>query len=531
MYFAGFIGVPEHFSALTEKHILFLQKYNLHDIKIVRNNKELELSAHELQPEDHIIELGRLEKYLKIVDEARTKNYFSIFGFDKIKILEEVTEETEEKSEVKTTISSVPSAQKAKNQNIQGRLHNLQDSIVTSEKLQEEGQEILQDLFKSGNFQNFKLDGIEEIAKGIDSTLSENPVSYNALTLLKDHDEYTFRHCIDVANQMMMVLKYMERDKTVNMKEVGVAALLHDVGKSKIPQDIINKPGKLTDKEWEYMRMHPVYSAEIMRDLGLTNMQIGIGYKHHVKKNGTGYPKGVSYEETSEIDRLSTISDVYQALITKRPYKMTDTPIQAFKKLKQWMGTDFDERLVEIFIKAFGIFPPGSMVKLTDGRCAFVLIRGKDTLRPVVAVVIDKDRSRIQTPEIIDLEHSDYAELRILEGTNHQNEITVIEARDWLKNRTTGIIAIDLRDTDLFDEHHIEDFTNIPLEELTVELPRLNQKKTMLLLCEDGKKSRKAHEILKACSLKSLVIRGGLSYWEKVIDPAVKRNYPETEKQ
>ena len=432
MVFAGFLGVPDQFKELKEKHVNFLKKYHFIDLKITRNGIESFISSAELEFGDRLSELGRLKKYLKINDAEKTKKYFNMYGFQYMRVLvplpvEEKPIVSEEKPPASTPIHLRTSGKLTKNE-IKTELNSLQENIASSTKVVEKGSDILINLFHSGNFQNFKLDSLEEVAKDINQTLVKNPQSYNALSLLKDHDEYTFRHCVDVANQMLMTLKFMKHGDDTFLKEVAVGALLHDIGKSKVPLEIINKPGKLTEEEWEHMRMHPVYSAEIMKKMKLSKMQIQIGYNHHVRKNGTGYPPDVEYENTSMIDRIASIADVYQALVTKRPYKVTDTPIQAFKKIKQWTETDFDEKLVEIFIKAFGIFPPGSMVKLNDETHAFVIIRGKNSLRPVVAIVIDKDGRKKEQPEIIDLEDEQYGELKILQGANHRNYFKEEEA-------------------------------------------------------------------------------------------------------
>ena len=424
MVFAGFVEVPEKFHKLDDKHIQFLRKYAFKDIRVSRNKKEFMLDAEGLQVNDNVLELGRLKRYTLLKESERIKVYLSKFDFKNIKILVpdekgDSIKNIQEVEEKEVRIAKLSKTERA--QQIRDNLNDLQENIEKSNKFLEKGHNILANLFETGNFQNFKLDGVNEIAKEMSATLLKNPQSYNALTLLKDHDEYTYRHCVDVSNQMLMTLNFMYGDRIANLNEIAVGALLHDVGKSKIPLELINKPGKLTEKEWQYMKMHPIYSAQIMQKMGLSNLQVNIGLNHHVRKNAPGYPVNITFSKTSEIDRICSIADVFQALVTKRPYKTTDTPVQAFKKIKKWTESDFDEKLVDIFIKAFGIFPPGSMVKLNDGRSAFVIVRGVESVRPTVAVVIDENGSHMQNHEIVDLEADEYAELKIKGSVDYRN--------------------------------------------------------------------------------------------------------------
>jgi len=300
------------------------------------------------------------------------------------------------------------------------KLEKLQKGITTAEEIKEKGAEILQDLFHKGNLQASYLNGTQEIAQSICQNVQENENSANILALLKDHDDYTFRHSVDVANQFLYVLLKMNAYGEDDLKNLTLGALMHDIGKSRIPSYLLTKPGSLTESEWKLMRMHPIYSAEIMKNLNMLPSQIEIGLKHHVKKNNSGYPEGIDFQGMSESARLSVIADVFQSLVTKRPYKVADTAFSALKKIKIGAEDLYDSKLVEIFIRAFGVFPLGSLIRLSSKQSGFVIDNQKVSLRPVVAVCFSNDDNRLQKPEIIDLSLPDNMELEIITALDHR---------------------------------------------------------------------------------------------------------------
>jgi putative nucleotidyltransferase with HDIG domain len=409
MSITNFLDVPDLFNHVNEKMIKFLVKYDFTEMMIIRDGSSKEVDADDLKAKDQIIYFGRMNRFHAITNQA-TVDILIRFGFKRIEV--QVTKE-----------KIAPLSQKQKHtiekEKSRGNLGQLQNVMKESEQIVDKGVQILQEIFDQGKTKGIHLSGAVEIAKQLTKNVAKNQKATHVLTTLRDHDEYTFHHCVDVANQNLMVCQHMKKLSESEMELVSLGGLLHDIGKSRIPHEILNKPGALTDREWEYMRMHPVYSAKMMNDQNLDRRAIAIAYWHHVKKNGKGYPEK-DFGAIGELAKLTAISDVYQALVTKRPYKKTDTPNVALNRISKWAKDDFDEKLVEIFIQAFGIYPPGSFVELSDFRKAFVIGGTINAIQPKIVVVIDADEEEIETPDFIDLSLPEYRTLSIIGPIDHR---------------------------------------------------------------------------------------------------------------
>lgn len=415
MRIIGFEDVPRIFASLKEESIRFLQRYEFAQISIVRGEglekQSLELSADELKVGDQVIRMGSMNKDLKI-NSKETIDRLRQFGFLEVIVNFALkTEEDATKYNKKT--------EKRDKEQARGELHFLQDTIYESEKLFETGTEILQELFDYKEGKEIDIRAVDALAKDLSRNINKEVNASNVLTVLKDHDEYTFRHCIDVSAQVLKTCKYLGNYSEKELEVVALGGLLHDIGKSKIPVEIINKPGKLNEVEWSYMKSHPTYSAQMIEGLGLDKRTLSIAYHHHIRKDGTGYPNK-PFSQVDELGRITAIADVYQALVTKRPYKITDPPNVALQKISEWTTTDFDEVLVEKFIRAFGVYPPGSLVRLNDERIAFVVKSSESSVRPQVVVVKDANGNMLGQQEFVDLAHPNFKQFYITQALDHR---------------------------------------------------------------------------------------------------------------
>lgn len=189
------------------------------------------------------------------------------------------------------------------------------------------------------------------------------------------------------------------------IEEIGLGALLHDVGKSRVPEAILNKPGKLTPKEFEIIRQHVVYGHEILvktSDISATALDVLL--EHHERIDGTGYPEAKPGESISRFGQMAAIVDVYDALTTRRVYHDAMSPHEALRKLLQWSPQQFDRTLVQQFIRCVGIYPVGTLVRLESERLAVVVETGREQLlKPVVRLVFDISERRRIPPQDIDL--------------------------------------------------------------------------------------------------------------------------------
>ena len=236
----------------------------------------------------------------------------------------------------------------------------------------------------------------------IGGSLSRHPAALLSVVRLKTHDDYTYLHSVAVCALMVSLARQLNLDET-QTRLAGMAGLLHDVGKAGIPIDILNKPGKLTNEEFEIMKQHPILGEALLRKSGGSDAVLDVALHHHEKINGSGYPHGLKGKAIAELARMAAICDVYDAVTSDRPYKAGWNPASAMSQMASWEG-HFDQKIFFAFVKAVGIYPVGSVVRLASGRIAVVTEPGKESLLlPKVCVFYSKSASRMLRPERVDL--------------------------------------------------------------------------------------------------------------------------------
>ncbi len=176
-------------------------------------------------------------------------------------------------------------------------------------------------------------DTTNSIADDLMRAINDNDAIAIDISALKTSDEYTFKHSVDVATIAMIIAKQQGLSQN-EIREIGITGLLHDVGKTKVPIEILNKPGRLDDAEFAVMKQHSVYSYEIIKDHEEFSPAVCLGVlQHHEKINGSGYPMGVSEEKISPYARILSVADIYDALVTERPYKPAYTQRDAVEMI------------------------------------------------------------------------------------------------------------------------------------------------------------------------------------------------------
>ena len=244
------------------------------------------------------------------------------------------------------------------------------------------------------------------LVKAMHASMLRNPGALISLSRIKAADTYTFQHSVSICALLMSFAVAMGLDAT-SVEEAGLGGLLHDVGKMKVPNEILNKPGKLTDDEFTIMKSHASASRDLLVGVaGVSEMVIQIASEHHEKMGGGGYPRGISGDQISQVGRMTAIVDVYDALTSNRVYHTAKEPSEVLKRLLEWSGPHLDGDLVQHYIQALGIYPVGSLVRLSGGRLAVVVEQGEDLLRPTVRVVYDTGRKLRLQPRDLHLAHS-----------------------------------------------------------------------------------------------------------------------------
>jgi putative nucleotidyltransferase with HDIG domain len=187
--------------------------------------------------------------------------------------------------------------------------------------------------------------------------------------------------------------------------ELGIGALLHDVGKLKIPGAVLRKPGRLSDDEFEVIKQHTSLGFELLREIpDITTATALIALNHHERVDGSGYPRGLKGDEIHTYGRIVSVADVYEALTANRVYRSGYLPHQAFEFLLGAGGTQFDESVVQAFVQTIAIYPVGVTLQLSNGqRCVVVRTQPRQTHRPVVRVLTDLDGQALDTPYELDL--------------------------------------------------------------------------------------------------------------------------------
>ena len=233
------------------------------------------------------------------------------------------------------------------------------------------------------------------------------------MTTIKNYDEYTFNHSVNVSIYSLAIGKRLGFSKKP-LTELGITALLHDIGKSKIPREVLNKPASLDEEEWGMMKRHPLMGVEIvlnLKQLGEINPRMVIGiFDHHLKSDLSGYPKLFQKKEMSLFGRIIQIADSYDAMTTPRIYKKIPyTPEQALALLLRERTVHYDPILLKIFIGLVGIYPIGSLVLLNTREMGIVYKPDHDPKwleRPTVILVARGEKGDVKK-EVVDLKETD----------------------------------------------------------------------------------------------------------------------------
>jgi putative nucleotidyltransferase with HDIG domain len=244
------------------------------------------------------------------------------------------------------------------------------------------------------------LPGALQAIDGLADAVAENRAAVMALTAMRAYDNYTFTHMVNVSILTMGQARALGIDGKL-LREFGLSALMHDIGKVRTPKDILNKPDKLTDDELSIMRRHTVDGAEILRRTPeMPVLAPVVAFEHHLRLDGTGYPVGVRRPALNLGTMLCSIADVYDAMRSLRAYQRAFPTDRILAVLTRTDGVQFDQHLVRRFVQLLGIYPPGNLVKLSTGETAVVLeTHAPDPHRPRVRIIFHSDGTRLDTPQ------------------------------------------------------------------------------------------------------------------------------------
>lgn len=238
------------------------------------------------------------------------------------------------------------------------------------------------------------LSAIEDL---IDHVL-ETDYAVDGLLDIRTYDEYTYVHSLDTCIMSAVIGMTAKMDRA-DIKELGVGAILHDIGKTRISTKIINKNDRLTDEEYNEIKKHPIYGGEILRlDYRISDLIINTVLQHHERVDGTGYPYGLKSESISPYAKVVCLCDTYDAVSNDRVYRKKFAPNDAYELILAGSGTIFDEQVVKNFKQSFSIYPLGCCLRLTSGEEGYVIRQNENFPdRPVLRVIYDS-KTRLSVP-------------------------------------------------------------------------------------------------------------------------------------
>ncbi|MDE2585374.1 MAG: HD-GYP domain-containing protein [Betaproteobacteria bacterium] len=284
----------------------------------------------------------------------------------------------------------------------------LVEELQRAKKLHGEANRIVKDMLGDIRLgQQIEMEKIEPLVENIVDSIFCHPDGLIPLARLKTHDQYTFMHSVSVCALMVAFARGLKLSRDV-IKDIAVGALLHDVGKAKVPDGILNKPAKLTDAEFDKMKSHVVQSKIILHNTpGVSAIALDVAAQHHERYDGSGYPNKLKGEQISLYGQMGAIVDVYDAITSNRVYHRGMPPTEALRKLLEWSKFHFNPELVQAFIRTIGIYPTGSLVRLESSRLGVVLEQHMEKLlQPRVKVFYHAAKQYYLQPEEVDLSKS-----------------------------------------------------------------------------------------------------------------------------
>jgi putative nucleotidyltransferase with HDIG domain len=249
---------------------------------------------------------------------------------------------------------------------------------------------------------------VSEVQENVDElveSVSRNRDALTALIKLRHFDDYTYTHSLNVSVLSISAGKTLGLTDA-ELKILGLGTMFHDLGKIRIPDNILNKPGKLTDDEFAIMRNHAALSAEILTEqhLNVSDQVIKVARFHHERIDGSGYPDHLQGEQIPPLATICGLSDVYDALTSDRVYHKGMLPHDALKFIYSLRGTHFQPDWVDRFVQSVGIYPPGSVVELNTGHLAVVMeVINRSLLTPLIKVVSDPNGQLYSRTKLVDL--------------------------------------------------------------------------------------------------------------------------------
>jgi putative nucleotidyltransferase with HDIG domain len=294
-------------------------------------------------------------------------------------------------------------------ENPEKRIEYLRIEKEKVKELYKSSQSIINETMQNARFgKAIQQSEIKRQAVAVLDSIKRDHLALLSLLNLKNFDDYTYTHSLNVAI-LSSAFAYHMKFTDDKLLSIGRGAFLHDIGKAKVPLNILNKPDKLNDSEFRIMQMHPNFGEQIYHRENMTDeIELSIVLHHHESFDGTGYPGKFAGAQINRFASIVSIADFYDALTTERVYKKVIQPAEAIQIIYSLSGKKFDPRVVNHFIKCVGIYPIGSVVELSNEQLAMVVAFSKDNLlKPIVKIVRSIGNDLFVTNKIVSLLESE----------------------------------------------------------------------------------------------------------------------------
>ncbi len=282
---------------------------------------------------------------------------------------------------------------------------SMAEELDRAAQICERSKEAVASMFSEARMgQSISTAGAQRMVEEISDSITRNPGALISLARLKTADDYTYMHSVAVCALMIALGRQLEIDEKLT-RALGVAGLLHDLGKAVMPMEVLNKPGKLTDAEFDIIKTHPQRGYDMLVEgAGVDAITLDVCLHHHEKMDGSGYPKGLRGDAISLYAKMGAVCDVYDAITSNRPYKLGWDPAQSLGKMAEWCKGHFDPAVFQAFVRSLGIYPVGSLVRLASGMIGVVTEQSGDTLLTPKVKVFYSTKSKMRVlPRMVDL--------------------------------------------------------------------------------------------------------------------------------
>jgi len=283
-----------------------------------------------------------------------------------------------------------------------------EEELENARRIQTKAATVVTSMFNEVRMGNaLQTENAIPLANEIYLSVVRNPSALISLTRLKTKDDYTYMHSVAVCALMIALGRKMGVDEDT-VKSLGMAGLLHDVGKMVIPDLILNKPGKLTDEEFGLIKSHPERGWEMLKESeDVDDIARDVCLHHHERVDGTGYPEKLTGDNLSLFAKMGAVCDVYDAITSNRSYKDGWSPAESIRKMASWKNGHFDEKVFNAFVSTVGIYPAGTLIKLSSGRLGVVTDQSNQgLLKPIVKVFYSTTTMSNIPPKILNLAKS-----------------------------------------------------------------------------------------------------------------------------